>query len=282
MTLSEYLDLWLETYIDPKRAENTGRAYRFALAHLSPGISCTELEALTPLHLQKEINQLAAVYSRQAQIMYTGLSAALRKAVRLDMITSSPMEKVEPPEHEKREIETLEPEEAAAYIQAAMEQPAGPLLILMLCLGLRRNEARGLRKMDLDPDGILHIRYQRTRAGLAKLKSKASRREIPVPVALRAFFDSPSGEYVVDVSEKSLRTQHMRVLASIGVDRRVTLHGLRHGYASLALQNGVDVKTVSNNLGHATTAFTMDKYGHVTETMMRDSADKMQRFIESL
>ena len=55
-----------------------------------------------------------------------------------------------------------------------------------------------------------------------------------------------------------------------------------HGFATLALQNVVDVKTVSNNLGHATTAFTMDKYGHVTETMMRDSADKMQRFIESL
>ena len=38
----------------------------------------------------------------------------------------------------------------------------------------------------------------------------------------------------------------------------------------------------SNNLGHSTTAFTMDKYGHVTETMMKDSAEKMQRFIESL
>ena len=49
-----------------------------------------------------------------------------------------------------------------------------------------------------------------------------------------------------------------------------------------AIENGVDIKTVSTNLGHATVAFTMDKYGHVTETMMRDSADKMQRFIESL
>ena len=55
-----------------------------------------------------------------------------------------------------------------------------------------------------------------------------------------------------------------------------------HSYATLALQNGVDVKTVSSNLGHATTAFTMDRYGHVTETMMKDSADKMQKFIESL
>ena len=59
-------------------------------------------------------------------------------------------------------------------------------------------------------------------------------------------------------------------------------HDLRHSYATLALQNGVDVKTVSSNLGHATTAFTMDRYGHVTEAMMKDSADKMQKFIESL
>ena len=55
-----------------------------------------------------------------------------------------------------------------------------------------------------------------------------------------------------------------------------------HSYASLALQNGVDPKTVSTNLGHATVAFTLDKYGHVTKAMMDDSASKMQRFIESL
>ena len=66
------------------------------------------------------------------------------------------------------------------------------------------------------------------------------------------------------------------------ISRFVAIIPSGHGYATLALQNGVDVKTVSNNLGHSTTAFTMDKYGHVTETMMKDSADKMQRFIESL
>ena len=54
------------------------------------------------------------------------------------------------------------------------------------------------------------------------------------------------------------------------------------GLCQEKMKYGLNVKTVSNNLGHATTAFTMDKYGHVTETMMRDSADKMQRFIESL
>ena len=55
-----------------------------------------------------------------------------------------------------------------------------------------------------------------------------------------------------------------------------------HTYATLAIQNGVDYKTVSNNLGHATVAFTMDKYAHVTLTMQKDSVQKMESFIASL
>ena len=55
-----------------------------------------------------------------------------------------------------------------------------------------------------------------------------------------------------------------------------------HTYATLALQNGVDVKTVSNNLGHATVAFTMDKYVHVSMTMQQDCVSKMESFIASL
>ena len=55
-----------------------------------------------------------------------------------------------------------------------------------------------------------------------------------------------------------------------------------HAYATLALQNGVDVKTVSNNLGHATVAFTMDKYVHVSMTMQQDCVSKMESYIASL
>ena len=65
-------------------------------------------------------------------------------------------------------------------------------------------------------------------------------------------------------------------------DRPITFHGLRHTYAVLSLQNGDDVKTVQGNLGHATAAFTLDVYGHVSERMKEDSANRMQRYIEGL
>ena len=62
----------------------------------------------------------------------------------------------------------------------------------------------------------------------------------------------------------------------------VRFHDARHTYATLSIQNGVDIKTLSESLGHATVAFTLDVYGHVSEKMQDDMADKLERFIGSL
>ena len=57
------------------------------------------------------------------------------------------------------------------------------------------------------------------------------------------------------------------------------VHDLRHTYAVLSLQNGDDVKTVQMNLGHASAAFTLDVYGHVSDRMQRESAARMEQYI---
>lgn len=273
MTLKSYLDLWIETYIDPKRARNTGRAYRFALAHLSPEITGTELTDLQPIRLQKEVNALETIYPRQAQLMYTALRAALKRAVKLGYLAGNPMEQVDAPRHKPRKAEYLHQDEAFAYIREAQKQPAGALLVLMLCLGLRRNEARGLCCGDLDQDGILHIRRQRTNEGVAELKSEASMRNLPVPVPLRRYFDGPDGAWVMDVSEKSLRTQHRCTLSAIGCERNVTLHGLRHSCATLALANGVQLAEITKLLGHAHYSLTVDLYAHADLILLRRCTD---------
>ncbi len=72
-----------------------------------------------------------------------------------------------------------------------------------------------------------------------------------------------------------------KLAASVGApDARV--HDLRHTFAVLSLQNGDDVKTVQGNMGHATAAFTLDVYGHVSERMKEDSASRMQRYIDDM
>ena len=57
---------------------------------------------------------------------------------------------------------------------------------------------------------------------------------------------------------------------------------LRHSYAVVSLKSGDDAKTVQENLGHATASFTLDTYGHATEKMKKDSADRIQAFIKSV
>ena len=57
---------------------------------------------------------------------------------------------------------------------------------------------------------------------------------------------------------------------------------MRHTFAVLSLENGDDIKTVQGNLGRATAAFTLDVYGHVSDTMQKASAERMERFVQSI
>ena len=70
------------------------------------------------------------------------------------------------------------------------------------------------------------------------------------------------------------------ILKANGIEKNIRFHDLRHSFATISLENGEDIKTVSENLGHSTVAFTMDTYAHVTEAMKKRSGERMQAFIE--
>lgn len=72
-----------------------------------------------------------------------------------------------------------------------------------------------------------------------------------------------------------------RIARSLGFNE-LRFHDLRHSYAVAALQSGDQIKTVQENLGHYSAAFTLNVYAHVTNQMRKDSADKMERFIQGL
>jgi len=72
-----------------------------------------------------------------------------------------------------------------------------------------------------------------------------------------------------------------KVVSSIGrPDAR--FHDLRHSYAVASIHAGNDIKTLQSNLGHATAAFTLDIYGHVTDQMKKESAARMDSYIKDV
>ena len=83
------------------------------------------------------------------------------------------------------------------------------------------------------------------------------------------------------MNQDSLLKHAKKVLASIGMEQSV-MHDLRHSFAVLGIQAGDDFKTISENLGHSTVAFTMDRYGHLTDKMRDESSKKMQALLDGL
>ena len=83
------------------------------------------------------------------------------------------------------------------------------------------------------------------------------------------------------LTHHSVYHQFKQVMASIGLPE-FRFYDLRHSYAVASLRNGDDIKTLQSNLGNATAAFTLDVYGHVTEQMQRESAERMENFIKSI
>lgn len=75
---------------------------------------------------------------------------------------------------------------------------------------------------------------------------------------------------------------HLKACAAKAGNPDLRFHDLRHTYATMRLEGGDDIKQASAALGHATTAFTMDQYAHVTDKMQRDSANRLQAKIDAL
>ena len=164
------------------------------------------------------------------------------------------------------------------------------LYYLELATGLRRGELLGLKWVDIDLErGDLRVRRQIARINgevvEAPLKTKNAYRTLPLAEdtigVLEAqrkktgssswVFPSPTG---VPIFPDSVLHMLHRVLKGAGLPR-VRFHDLRHTFAILALQNGVDVKTVSGMLGHFSAGFTLDTYAHVTTASQRQAAKTM-------
>ena len=151
----------------------------------------------------------------------------------------------------------------------------------------------GLKREDIDPEqGIIHVRRQVARIDgeivEAPLKTKNSYRALSIGAdaveILKEQRQKTNSEYVFPsptggpMSPDSVLHMLHRVLKRAGLPE-IRFHDMRHTFATVALQNGVDIKTVSGMLGHYSAGFTLDTYAHVTTDMQKDAAQKMGSFM---
>jgi integrase len=114
---------------------------------------------------------------------------------------------------------------------------------------------------------------------MAKKRSSLSMTRIKKAwISSNLVFTNSKGERL---SYRTVYDCFKRVVKKMGASE-LRFHDLRHTYAVISIKNGDDIKTVQNNLGHATASFTLDVYGHVTAQMKRDSSGRMEGFIQGI
>ncbi len=303
--VSQWMEEWFENVCKLKVRPSSHQTYRgYIDHHITPYIGKMPIEKLSTMDLQKLCKKLmdkGRVERIESEKQPKGLSAktvrnimqvissAMDFAVAQKIIIDNPCKAVELPKVEKKEMQTIPAEQLQAFLTEAKASGVYEMYYIELSTGLRRGELLGLKWPDIDwKNGIITVHRQIARVNgeivESPLKTKNSYRRVSIsPQAIEVLkqqkaktnseyvFPSPTGG---PISPDSVNNMLKRVLARAGIPK-VRFHDLRHTFATVALQNGVDIKTVSSILGHFSAGFTLDTYAHVTTAARKEAAQTM-------
>ena len=310
-TVGSWLDTWYENVAQIKVRASSHQTYKgYIENHIKPYIGHIPLEKLTTMDLQKLYRKLLTkgrVDRIEAKKQPTGLSAktvrninqvissAMDLAVTQKIIFENPTKACELPKVEHKEMQTIPLEQLEAFFKEAKETGVYEMYYIALSTGLRRGELLGLKWPDIDwKNGIIRIRRQVARVDgqiiEAPLKTKNSYRAVTISQqaieVLKMQKRNTNDEYVFPspnggpISPDSVNNMLKRVLERAGIPK-IRFHDLRHTFATIALQNGVDIKTVSSMLGHFSAGFTLDTYAHVTTAAQKEAAETMGNILRA-
>ena len=313
-TLGEWLDMWLETYVAGSVKPYTEDSYRAVCEnHIKPLLGNIKLAALSAPQIQQLYNKLVrekGLSSKTVKNVHGVLHRALNKAVQIGDIRHNPADACELPKVYQKEIVPLEEPQITAFLKAIRGHKYEHIYQVTLFTGLRQGEVLSLTWGCVDFEHrTLYINKQLqkskkvggtyqlvpTKNGKARLLTVAPsvmavlRRQKSQQAQMQllagpvwenknnlVFTNEPEGHLAHVTVYKNFKT----IVHGLGLDTR--FHDLRHTYAVSALESGDTIKTVQDNLGHASAAFTLNIYSHTTQKMRRESADQMENFIKSV
>ncbi len=311
-TVGSWLDVWYENYALIKVRPSSHSTYKgYIENHIKPNIGKIKLNKLTSLDLQKlykkllesgrvdrieSRNQPKGLSVKTVRNINQIISSALDVAVTEKLISMNVAKSCALPKQEQKEMHTLTQSQLNQLFAEADKSGVFELYYLDLATGLRRGELLGLKWENIDFENkTITVRQQVMRIDgktiEAPLKTKNAYRTISIGddviEVLKKQKAKEKGEFVFHnkkgepISPDSVNNMLSRVLKRAGLPK-IRFHDLRHTFATLALQNGVDVKTVSGMLGHFSAGFTLDTYTHVTTESQVKAANTMSSILTSV
>ena len=299
MKYIDWLIQWLENYIHPSVKVRTYERYRLIIEqHIRNKIGSMELNDLSPLVLQSFITELLQSGNRKTgkglsansvNAVISVIQSSLKTAHLLGLTKDYTADKLKRPKLKEKPVECFTLAEQKQIEQAILNGKKDKLYGIILCLysGLRIGELIPLQWTDIDfTKGILTVSKSchDSKNGLIidEPKTATSRRVMPLPKQLLPILKSikkkSDSPFVVSangkpVSVRSYQRSFELLLKKLKIPHK-GFHSLRHTFATRALECGMDVKTLSELLGHKNATITLNRYAH---SLLEHKVDMMNR-----
>ena len=315
LTVGQWLAIWQRDFLGNVKPGTMISYETQNRVHILPALGEIKLTALRTPVVQRLYNQILAkgLSPKTIKNIHGCLHRALDIAVRVGYLTKNPTSACILPTVRQAEMQPLDTPDLKKLLEALRGEEYEAIITTALFTGMRSGELLGLTWDCIDfSNGIIRVTkqlLQPRRKGrpfaYGTPKNGKGRTLTPAPFVMSVLsehkkaqdlqreavgpawddggfpnlvFTHPDGSHL---SQPTVWKALQKILKKAGLERH-RFHDLRHTYVVNAFRAGDDVKTVQQNAGHYSAAFTLDRYAHVTETMRRESADRMQNFFEAL
>jgi integrase len=312
--VAEYLRDWLAGLPAAGRRPSTIAGYEHHVrCDVNPILGAIALQALTALDLDALYSSLLVRGLSMSSVrkVHTILGKALHDAERKGIVARNVARLATPPAASAAkapEMQFWTPSELRSFLNSIEGHHHYPLVRLAAMSGMRRGELCGLRWVDVDLDaGTVSVKRAVVvvdgQPVAGAVKTKRSKRVLDIDPATMAVlrrwrvtqlehrmlmgagwrdsglvFTDPTGEGW----HPTTITQAFTRLVAASQLQRIRLHDLRHSHATHLLAAGVNVKVVSDRMGHASVAFTLDVYSHVMPGQQADAAAAVAALVDAL
>lgn len=310
MNYKEWLNIWLENYVKPSAKARTIDSYeRIIQKQISESLGKMELMDITAMDIQLFVTELLKSGNRATKkglaassvnTVITVIQSSLKTAMILGYIHKNVAEGIKRPKIKGKEITCFSIQEQKKIEQAVLTDNRSKMFGVVLCLytGLRIGELLALTWEDIDlQKGVITVNKTchdgMTENGFGRIldepKTQYSKRNIPIPkqllTAIKRLKRTEKTEYVISfcghpLTIRSYQRSFALMLEKIGVKHK-NFHSLRHTFATRALECGMDVKTLSEILGHKSATVTLNRYAHSLIEHKQNMMNKLGKLFEN-
>ncbi len=297
MTVGELVKKWKENYLTVQQQlgrlkPSTLRSYQSNLdGHIAPFFGAMPLSEVTLASVQQFIKALLGKGLSPKTIgnVIVILKEMFKHAVQWGHLDANPVQYVERPRGEDKEMDVFTPDEIRRMLDA-QEEPLRTLLLTAVLTGMRQGELFALQWEDIDfARHHVHVRRSLWHGTLGTPKSRRSRRAIDMPPTLEQALQQLSttrrsdfvfcSERGTPLDADNFRHREFPAALRRAQLRRIRFHDLRHTYTSLLIAHGAHPKYIQAQLGHASIQTTLDRYGHLMPQLHQAEAQKLDQLV---